>query len=178
MDKEELKKAIRQEMDIDIEYDLKELADKNSSSYRKAQMLNKQMRREENMKTDPLTKALGEAVHITDATKERYIHLAELYLDDMQDNIFSNQFKLAKKYPEATIDEWNEFLQDRIVKVYIQKHKRTLLKSAAEDNLADPTAKNKRDNLKLIENLEEKEQQDAQKNVVIIRIPNIYDEEW
>jgi hypothetical protein len=68
-------------------------------------------------------------------------------------------------------------LQDRIVKVYIQKHKRTLLKSAAEDNLADPTAKNKRDNLKLIENLEEKEQQDAQKNVVIIRIPNIYDDE-
>ena len=28
-----------------------------------------------------------------------------------------------------------------------------------------------------IENIEEKEQQDSQKNIVIIRIPNIYDEE-
>jgi hypothetical protein len=173
IDKEEL---FRQFKDVDYSK-MNELMNKNSSSYRKAQMLNKKSRKEENIKSDPLTSALKEAVHITDIQKDHYITLAELYLSDMQDNIFSNQFKLAEKYDKATADEWNEFLSDRIVRTYIQKHKRTLLKAAAEDNLADPTAKNKRDNLKLIENIEEKEQQEAQKNVVIIRIPDIYDEE-
>ena len=60
---------------------------------------------------------------------------------------------------------------------YISKHKRTLLKSAAEDNLANPLAKNKRDNLQLIKNIEEQEQTDSKKNICIIRIPDIYDEE-
>ena len=73
-------------------------------------------------------------------------------------------------------DEWNNFLSDKIVSVYLAKHKRTLLKSAAEDNLSNPLAKNKRDNLKLIENLQEQEKKDATRNVVIMRIPNIYDE--
>jgi hypothetical protein len=61
--------------------------------------------------------------------------------------------------------------------VYITKHKRTLLKTAAEDNLSNPNAKNKRDNLKLIENLEAQESKEAHKNVVIMRLPDIYDEE-
>ena len=53
---------------------------------------------------------------------------------------------------------------------------RTLLKNTAEDNLADPFAKNKRDNLKLIENLEAQEQMESNKNICIIRIPDIYSE--
>lgn len=148
---------------------------RDSSEYREAQMLNR-LNREENNIEDPLTTSLKEAKHIKDDVKDTYIHLAELYLEDMQDNLFRNQFQLAEKYAEYSADIWNDFLSDRIVGVYIQKHKRTLLKTAAEDNLANPFAKNKRDNLKLIENIKEEEQQEAQKNVVIIRIPDIYDE--
>ena len=147
---------------------------RDSSEYREAEMLNR-LNRESNNIDDPLTVALKEAKHIKDDVKERYISLAELYLSDMQDNLFRNQFQLADKYSDYTADLWNDFLSDRIVNVYIQKHKRTLLKTAAEDNLANPFAKNKRDNLKLIENIKSEEQQEAQKNIVIIRLPDIYD---
>ena len=148
---------------------------RDSSDYREAQTLNKATRELNNV-DDPLTLALKEAKHIKDELKDKYIHLAELYLDDMQDNLFKNQFQLAEKYDDYTADEWNDFLSDRIVSVYIQKHKRTLLKTAAEDNLANPLAKNKRDNLKLIENIKSEEQQEAQKNIVIMRLPDIYDD--
>ena len=92
-------------------------------------------------------------------------------------NIFRNQFELHENYPDVSADEWNDFLNDRIVSTYLSRHKRTLLKSAAEDNLANPLAKNKRDNLKLIENIEQQERKEAQKNIVIMRIPDIYGDE-
>lgn len=148
---------------------------RDSSDYREAQTLNSATRELNNV-DDPLTVSLKEAKHIKDELKDKYIQLAELYLDDMQDNLFKNQFQLAEKYDAYTADEWNDFLSDRIVSVYIQKHKRTLLKTAAEDNLANPLAKNKRDNLKLIENIKSEEQQEAQKNIVIMRLPDIYDD--
>lgn len=163
----------------DVNYDnliTDSILDRDSASYRKAHVINGQERASLNAKEDDiLTKALSEAAHLDETLRERYIYLAELYTSDMEDNIFRNQFKLAKVYPEVSADEWNNFLSDRIVSVYLAKHKRTLLKAAAEDNLSNPLAKNKRDNLKLIENLQEQEQKDATKNVVIMRIPNIYD---
>lgn len=148
---------------------------RDSSDYREAQMLNS-VNRERNNVDDPLTLSLKEAKHIKEDLKDTYINLAELYLDDIQDNLFKNQFQLAEKYDDYSADVWNDFLSDRIVNVYIQKHKRTLLKTAAEDNLANPFAKNKRDNLKLIENIKNEEQQEAQKNIVILRLPDIYDD--
>ena len=99
-----------------------------------------------------------------------------MYTSNMEDNIFKDQFGLAKEYPDTTRDEWNDFLSDRIVSVYINKHKRTMLKNVAELNLANPIAKNKRDNLKLIENLKQQEASEQNKNICIIRIPDIYDE--
>lgn len=154
------------------------LLDRTDSNYKKALVTNEAIREELSSKDeDPLTKALSEAAHLTDDKKKRFIKLATVYLEDMQDNIFKNQFELASKYNNASVDEWNDFLNDKIVSVYISKHKRTLLKAAAEDNLANPLAKNKRDNLKLIENIEAKEQAESNKNIVIIRIPDIYDEE-
>lgn len=154
------------------------LMDRTSSEYRKAKVENEYIREELSKKEEePLTKALSEATHLEDAKKEKFIELAGLYLEDIKDNLFRNQFELSKLYEGSTADEWNDFLNDRIVATYLSRHKRTLLKSAAEDNLANPLAKNKRDNLKLIENIEEQEKYEAQKNIVIIRIPDIYDED-
>lgn len=155
-----------------------DLLERGSAEYRKAQFENESIRKEASKKEeDPLSKALMEATHIDDDKKVRYIYLASVFLEDMRHNIFRNQFELYEAYPDITADEWNDFLNDRIVSTYLQRHKRTLLKSAAEDNLANPLAKNKRDNLKLIENIEEQEKMEAQKNIVIIRIPDIYDAE-
>lgn len=154
------------------------LLDRSSSEYRKAKVENEYIREELSRKEEePLTKALSEASHLKDDKKALFIKLSTLYLDNIQDNIFKNQFDLNKLYPEITADEWNDFLNDRIVATYLSRHKRTLLKAAAEDNLANPLAKNKRDNLKLIENIEEQEKLEAHKNIVIMRIPDIYDEE-
>lgn len=149
--------------------------DKDSSDYKEAVILNNIVNNAKVEEDDPLSEALKQATHLDENTRNRYIYLAGLYTGDMQHNLFRNQFDLNKEYPEASIDEWNDFLSDRIVSVYIKKHKRTLLKNTAEDNLANPFAKNKRDNLKLIENLEAQEQQESNKNICIIRIPDIYD---
>ena len=149
--------------------------DKDSAIYKQTATMNSIKAATKEEKMDPLTVALSEATHL-DNKKDRYIELARLYTDDMQKNIFRNQFDLNTVYPDATVDEWNDFLTDRIVSVYINKHKRTLLKAAAEDNLANPVAKNKRDNLQLIRNIEEQEQSENNRNICIIRIPDIYDE--
>lgn len=150
--------------------------DKDSAVYKQTATINSIKAATKEEKMDPLTVALSEATHL-DNKKDRYIELARLYTDDMQKNIFRNQFDLNTVYPTATVDEWNDFLNDRIVSVYINKHKRTLLKAAAEDNLANPIAKNKRDNLQLIRNIEEQEQSENNRNICIIRIPDIYDED-
>ena len=153
------------------------LFDKDSSEYKNTTLVNSITREALNRQTDPLQESLSDATHLDKDTKEKYIHLAKVYTQDMQKNIFRDQFELNKLYPDTTIDEWNDFLSDRIVSTYIAKHKRTLLKSAAESNLANPIGKNKRDNLQLIKNIEEEEQAEANKNICIIRIPDIYDEE-
>lgn len=125
--------------------------------------------------TDPLIDSLKESIHINEVTKENMIRLAELYLSDMKSNMTKDQFELADKYRDTTADEWTTFLVDRVVSTYITKHKNALLKVRAELNLADPYAKNKRDNLTLLARLDEKEKEDKQ-DIVIIRIPYKYEE--
>ena len=146
------------------------ILDKVSPEYREAKLTNHTKR----PKTS-LEEAIEVSGHLSKEKKALFISLAHLYLEDMAHNIFKSQFDLSKDYPLYSIDEWQEFLTDRIVSVYIDKHKRTVLKTAAEDNLASPDAKNKRDSLKLIEAYEAKERKEAQKNVVIIRLPDVYD---
>lgn len=165
------------EREIDDIFGTSELFSKDSTEYKTATLVNSVKVESRENEDDPLTISLSQASHLEGKTKDRYIYLADKFTSDMEKNLFRNQFDLNKEYPEATIDEWNDFLSDRIVSVYIKKHKRTLLKNTAEDNLANPFAKNKRDNLKLIENLEAQEQAENNRNICIIRIPDIYDEE-
>lgn len=122
---------------------------------------------------DPLIESLSDSTHINEAKKKELIRLAELFLDNMKDNLLKDQFDLAEVYPDTTPDEWADFLQDRVVSTYIKKHKNTLLKLSAERNLADPYAKNKRDNLTLMKNIKEEEKEDKQL-VVIMRLPDKY----
>lgn len=126
--------------------------------------------------TDPLIDSLKESIHINEATKANMIRLAEMYLADMKSNMTKDQFELADKYKDTTADEWTTFLVDRVVSTYITKHKNALLKVRAELNLADPYAKNKRDNLTLLARLDEKDKEDKQ-DIVIIRIPSKYEVE-
>lgn len=126
--------------------------------------------------TDPLIESLEESIHLNAKAKETMIRLAKLYMNDMKNNMLKDQFDLAEKYPDTTADEWTSFLVDKVVSTYIAKHKNALLKVKAEMNLADPYAKNKRDNLTLLERLDNKERENKQ-DVVILRIPYKYGDE-
>ena len=147
---------------------------KDSSEYKKSTVENGKLRKSLSDRVDPLSESLQEATHLDDDTKDKYIDLAELYTKELEENIFRNQFELARAYPKYTYNDWNDFLVDRIVATFVSKHKRTLLKAAAEDNLANPLAKNKRDNLQLIKNIEDQQSKDSKNNICIIRIPDIY----
>ena len=135
----------------------------------------KRLKKQRETETDPLIESLKESIHINETTKKSMLHLAELFLSDMKNNLTKDQFELEEKYSETTADEWTTFLTDRVVSTYITKHKNALLKIKAELNLADPYAKNKRDNLTLLQRLSDKENESKQ-NVVIIRIPSKYEE--
>jgi len=165
------------EKEIEDIFGTNTIFDKDSALYKEATVVNSIKKAQIENVEDPLQVSLKEATHLDDAKKNRYLHLAELYTSDMEHNLFKNQFNLNADYNDVTIDEWNDFLADRIVSMYIKKHKRTLLKNTAEDNLANPMAKNKRDNLQLIKNLEAEEQAENNRNICIIRIPDIYDED-
>ena len=136
----------------------------------------KRLKKVRENETDPLIESLTESVHINESTKELMLNLAELYLSDMKNNMSKDQFELAEKYENTTADDWTTFLMDRVVSTYINKHKNALLKVRAELNLADPYAKNKRDNLTLLQRLDDKEKEEKQ-DIVIIRIPSKYEDE-
>lgn len=136
----------------------------------------KRIKKQREHETDPLIESLSESMHVNEDTKRLLMHLAELYLNDMKSNISKDQFELAEKYPETTADDWTLFLNDRVVNTYITKHKNTLLRSKAERNLADPYAKNKRDNITLLKQLSDNEDANKQ-NIIILRIPYKYEED-
>ena len=101
-----------------------DLFNRDSAEYKEAYNFNKIERSNLEKQDDPLTVALGEAAHLDDAKRAKYVNLAGLYLEDMHKHIFMNQFELNKKFPNYSVDEWNDFLTDRIVNVYINKHRK------------------------------------------------------
>ena len=149
-----------------------DIYNKDGHKYQESILVNDLVKEGKEEKIDPLKESLKEARHLEGEEKERYLYIADKYISNLGENIFKNQFELNKDYRDISIDEWNDFLADKIVSVYIKKHKRTLLRAAAEDNLANPIAKNKRDNLQLIKNLDEEERDESKRNICIIRIPS------
>lgn len=152
------------------------IADRRSMEYQEAYNKGHLVDTERKQRVDPLVESLEQAEHLDAEKKAKMIEIANLYLSNMRDNIFSDQFELNGTYPEISIDEWNDFLADRIVSTYISKHKRTLLKNKAESSLATPDSKNKKDNLQLLKEMSDADSRENVSNIVIMRIPDIYGE--
>lgn len=121
---------------------------------------------------DSLPYQIEHANYLNSTLKDTYLKLAELYLSDLEENILSNHFTLQKKYPTTTVDEWANFLRDKVVYTYIRKHRDAMLVINAEKNLVDPYARNKRDNLSLIRSIEGSDT--TTPPIVILRIPDKY----
>lgn len=153
------------------------IADRRSMEYQEAYNEGTIVNNERKSRIDPLVESLEQAEHLDSDRKAKMIEIAELYLSDMRDNIFRDQFELNDEYPSISIDEWNDFLADRIVNTYITKHKRTLLKNKAESSLATPQSKNKKDNLQLLKEMNDADMKENVSNIVIMRIPDIYGEQ-
>lgn len=169
--KEEINKLFSKEKKVQPS-----IADRTSMEYQEAYNEGSKVDAERKTKVDPLVESLEMAEHLDPDTKTKMIEIANLYLGDMRENIFKDQFELNEEYPEVSIDEWNDFLADRIVSTYIGKHKRTLLKNKAESSLATPQSKNKKDNLQLLKEMSDAENRENVSNIVIMRIPDIYNE--
>lgn len=131
----------------------------------------KRLKRARMDELDNLVEHIERAGHLNDEKKTLYKKLAEYFTEEFRENLFNDQFTMADKYTDTTFDEWSTFLNDRLVKTYVDRHKRTMLKNNAEANLNDPYSKGKRDTLNLLKSLEEKDKNYSNQNIVIMRIP-------
>lgn len=106
--------------------------------------------------------------------KELFLSMTRLFISDPRTNLFLDQFALNEKYPRYTLDNWVDYLSDRIVTAYITKHRKVRMKSIAEMQLLDPDTSNKSQSLKMLKDLETTKKDN---NIVIYRIPLVENKE-
>lgn len=114
------------------------------------------------------------AEYLNPEKKELFLSMTRLFIADPRTNLFLDQFALNEKYPRYTLDNWVDYLSDRIVTAYITKHRKVRMKSIAEMQLLDPDTSNKSQSLKMLKDLETTKKDN---NIVIYRIPLVENKE-
>ena len=114
------------------------------------------------------------AEYLNPEKKELFLAMTRLFISDPRTNLFLDQFALNEKYPRYTLDNWVDYLSDRIVTAYITKHRKVRMKSIAEMQLLDPDTSNKTQSLKMLKDLETTKKDN---NIVIYRIPLVENKE-
>ena len=114
------------------------------------------------------------AEYLNPEKKELFLAMTRLFVSDARTNLFLDQFALNEKYPRYTLDNWVDYLSDRIVTAYITKHRKVRMKSIAEMQLLDPDTSNKSQSLKMLKDLETNKKDN---NIVIYRIPLVENKE-
>lgn len=114
------------------------------------------------------------AEYLNPEKKELFLSMTRLFISDPRTNLFLDQFALNEKYPRFSLDNWVDYLSDRIVTAYITKHRKVRMKSIAEMQLLDPDTSNKSQSLKMLKDLETNKKDN---NIVIYRIPLVENKE-
>lgn len=114
------------------------------------------------------------AEYLNPEKKELFLAMTRLFISDPRTNLFLDQFALNEKYPRYTLDNWVDYLSDRIVTAYITKHRKVRMKSIAEMQLLNPDTSNKSQSLKMLKDLEITKKDN---NIVIYRIPLVENKE-
>lgn len=114
------------------------------------------------------------AEYLNPEKKELFLAMTRLFVSDPRTNLFLDQFALNEKYPRFSLDNWVDYLSDRIVTAYITKHRKVRMKSIAEMQLLDPDTSNKSQSLKMLRDLEITKKDN---NIVIYRIPLVENKE-
>ena len=132
------------------------------------------MEKEKDPENNELYTQLMLAEYLNPEQKELYLAMTRLFVSDTRTNLFLDQFALNEKYPRYSLDNWVDYLSDRIVTAYITKHRKVRMKSIAEMQLLSPDTLNKTQSLKMLKDLETNKKDN---NIVIYRIPLVPNKE-
>ena len=72
--------------------------------------------------------------------RKRFEDLFRMYMEDLPDNFYENQFSLAKKYPETTYDEWVRILRHAAFDTWKQEQIAIIASTATDKALAGEDA--------------------------------------
>ncbi len=86
-------------------------------------------------KEKQLIRLIHEDTKLNSEEKMMYAAMADLFLQDLKDNLNKTSIELNEKYIDMTIDEWREFLTVPVIRKYIQGFKDEQISTMADTGL-------------------------------------------
>ena len=86
-------------------------------------------------KDKQLIKLIHEDKKLSGEEKMMYAAMADLFLQDLKENLNMTSIELNDKYIDMTIDEWREFLTVPVIRKYIQGFKDEKIETMADQGL-------------------------------------------
>ena len=169
LSKEEIDRAIYSPLSSSKSDDLISLAKRTTP-----EAISNHLERLNDPENNELYVSLLEAEYLNPKQKELFLEMTRAFVSSSKTNLFLDQFALNELYPRYTLDNWVDYLSDRVVSSYITKHRKVRMKSIAEMHLLDPDTNNKTQSLKMLKDLESNKKDN---NIVIYRIPLVENKE-
>lgn len=74
---------------------------------------------------------------LTEAQKDKYLDMLEVFAPDIKVNINLTSIELSESYPIYTIEDWQEFLAVPVISKYIQSLRTEKISREAEKAMTD-----------------------------------------
>lgn len=117
-------------------------------------------------KENQLLVKLREDEKLDKTTKMSYISIANIYLDNFDENINKTSIDMNKEYPFG-IDTWKDFLNYPIVRQYIQSFRDEQISQIADKGLMEGD----KDAVSIKKVMQDKGPTINNSNIVVIRLP-------
>lgn len=117
-------------------------------------------------KENQLLVRLREDEKLDKTTKMSYISIANIYLDNFDENINKTSIDMNKEYPLG-IDTWKDFLNYPIVRQYIQSFRDEQISQIADKGLMEGD----KDAVSIKKVMQDKGPTINNSNIVVIRLP-------
>lgn len=117
-------------------------------------------------KENQLLVRLREDEKLDKTTKMSYISIANIYLDNFDENINKTSIDMNKEYPFG-IDTWKDFLNYPIVRQYIQSFRDEQISQIADKGLMEGD----KDAVSIKKVMQDKGPNINNSNIVVIRLP-------
>ena len=117
-------------------------------------------------KENQLLVRLREDEKLDKTTKMSYISIANIYLDNFDENIKKTSIDMNKEYPLG-IDTWKDFLNYPIVRQYIQSFRDEQISQIADKGLMEGD----KDAVRIKKVMQDKGPTINNSNIVVIRLP-------